>query len=106
MHGDGNTTAFGDGAATSAELDHVDVSGGGALSVAGNANGFQHNIDSHNETTTDDHQRDPHRGLRQPDHASTPTNSHNDTDIAVDIDSHDQTHTDFDSHNTFDNVDV
>jgi hypothetical protein len=103
VHGDGNTTAFGDGDATSAELDHVDVSGGGALSVAGPAAGDQHNIDSHNETSTD---------IRNETHIEDSGNntsdltqdSNNHTDTRVDIDSNDRTHTDFNSHNTFDTV--
>jgi hypothetical protein len=105
VHGDGNTTAFGDGAATSAELDHVEVSGGGALSVAGDANGFQANQDSHDETTTrttnETHIEDSGNL-----HTENTENSNNDTDIRADADSHDRTHTDFNSHNTFDNVDA
>jgi hypothetical protein len=103
VHGDGNTTAFGDGAATSADLDHVDVSGGGALSVAGDANGDQHNTDSHNETTTtntnETHIEDS--GNTTSDYTQ---DSNNHTDTRLDIDSNDRTHTDFNSHNTFDNV--
>ena len=105
VHGDGNTTAFGDGAATSTELDHVDVSGGGALSVAGNANGDQHNIDSHDETSTDIRNETHIEDSGNTTTEST-TDSNNDTDFRSETDSHDRTHTDFNSHNTFDNVDV
>jgi hypothetical protein len=105
VHGDGNTTAFGNGAATSAELDHVDVSGGGALSVAGDASGFQANQDSHDETTTrttnETHIEDSGNL-----HTENTENSNNDTDLRADADSHDRTHNDFQSHNTFDHVDV
>ena len=105
VHGDGNTTAFGDGDATSAKLDHVDVSGGGALSVAGDANGIQANQDSHDETTftTDNETHIEDSGNTTTENTA---NSHNDTDFRSDTDSHDRTHTDFNSHNTFDNVDV
>jgi hypothetical protein len=53
VSGDHNTTAFGSGAANSADIGHASVSGGGALSVAGDATGDQGNFDSHNvqETT-------------------------------------------------------
>jgi hypothetical protein len=105
VHGDGNTTAFGDGAATSAEFDHVNVGGGGALSVAGDANGFQANTDSHDETTT----RTTHETHIEDSgnlHTENTENSNNDTDFRADADSHDRTHTDFQSHNTLDHVDV
>ncbi len=48
VSGDHNTTAFGSGAANSADIGHASVSGGGALSVAGDATGDQGNFDSHN----------------------------------------------------------
>ena len=41
VSGDHNTTAFGSGAANSADIGHASVSGGGALSVAGDATGEQ-----------------------------------------------------------------
>jgi hypothetical protein len=105
VHGDGNTTAFGDGAATSTELDHVDVSGGGALSVAGDANGLQANQDSHDETTT----RTTHETHIEDSgnlHTENTENSNNNTDTRLDVDSNDRTHSDYQSHNTFDHVDV
>ena len=52
VSGDHNTTAFGSGAANSADIGHASVSGGGALSVAGNATGDQGNFDSHNVADT------------------------------------------------------
>ena len=48
VSGDHNTTAFGSGAANSADIGHASVAGGGALSVAGDATGDQGNFDSHN----------------------------------------------------------
>ena len=52
VSGDHNTTAFGSGAANSADIGHASVSGGGALSVAGDALGDQQNTDSHNVQDT------------------------------------------------------
>ena len=65
VHGDGNTTAFGAGDATSANLHNVDVSGGGALSVGGNATGNQHNTGLARHDDDHHDQRDAHRGLGQ-----------------------------------------
>jgi hypothetical protein len=101
VHGDGNTTAFGSGAANSASLHDVNVSDGGALSVAGPAAGFQNTIDSHDhtETTTTDTTHIEDSGNF---HADSTTNSDNDTRDTTTTDDHSRTHTDFDSHNHVD----
>ncbi|HEY0816628.1 MAG TPA: hypothetical protein VGE11_25390 [Pseudonocardia sp.] len=101
VHGDHNTTAFGAGAANSADLHDVSVSNGGALSVAGPANGFQDTTDSHNQTTTtttDTTHIEDSGNL----HADTTTDSDNDLRQSTSTDSHDHTHTDIDSHNHVD----
>ncbi len=101
VHGDGNTTAFGEGAATSADLHHVDVDGGGALSVGGNATGHQQNTDSHDHTstTTTDTTHIEDSGNY---HYEDTQNSHNDTHLRSDQDSHNETtthdHSDNDLH--------
>jgi hypothetical protein len=98
VHGDGNTTAFGQGAANSANLHDVSVSNGGALSVAGPADGFQNTNDSHNhttDTTTTTTSIEDSGNL----HADTTTDSDNHLDQTTSTDSHDHTHNDFDSHN-------
>jgi hypothetical protein len=105
VHGDGNTTAFGSGAATSADLHNVDVSGGGALSVGGNATGDQHNTDSHNHTTTTTTD-ETHISDSGNFHEDVTTNSHNDTSTETHNDSHDETHNDVGSHNDLHNVDL
>ena len=98
VQGDDNTTAFGTGAATSAELGDVDVSGGGALSVAGAATGSQANVDSHDRTTTTTSNE-----TRIEDSGNVSSeitdNSNNETDLRVEQDSHDTTHTDINRHN-------
>jgi hypothetical protein len=101
VHGDGNTTAFGSGAANSANLHDVNVSDGGALSVAGPASGTQNTFDNHNHTsttTTDTTHIEDSGNL----HADTTTNSGNESHETTTTDSHDHTHTDFDSHNHVD----
>jgi hypothetical protein len=65
VSGDHNTTAFGSGAANSADIGHASVSGGGALSVAGDALGDQQNTDSHNVAGGDEHHRRRRRRLVQ-----------------------------------------
>jgi hypothetical protein len=101
VHGDGNTTAFGSGAANSADLHNVNVSDGGALSVAGPANGFQDTTDSHDHTsltTTDTTHIEDSGNL----HADSTTDSNNDLRESTSTDSHDHTHNDIDSHNHVD----
>ena len=85
VHGDGNTTAFGSGAATNADLHDVSVSGGGALSVTDEARGDQHNID---------------------DHTHTSETTSNETHLRADQDSHDHSTTNFQSGNDLDHVDL
>jgi len=77
VSGDHNTTAFGSGAANSADIGHASVSGGGALSVAGDALGDQQNTDSHN--------------------VQEATNT---TDVDVDGSFNDENHTETGSHNS------
>jgi len=77
VSGDHNTTAFGSGAANSADIGHASVSGGGALSVAGDALGDQQNTDSHNVQE-----------------------STNTTDVDVDGSFNDENHTETGSHNS------
>ena len=105
VHGDGNTTAFGEGDATSANLHNVDVSGGGALSVGGNATGNQHNTDSHDSTTTTT-TNETHIEDSGNFHQDVTENSHNDTSSESNTDSHDHTHVDVASHNDLDHVDL
>ncbi len=105
VHGDGNTTAFGQGAATSADLHDVGVSGGGALSVGGDARGDQHNVDSHEHTTntTTDETDISHSGNL---HTEVTDDSNNETHLRADQDSHDHTTTNFQSGNDLDHVDL
>jgi hypothetical protein len=105
VHGDGNTTAFGAGAATSADLHNVDVSGGGALSVGGNASGEQHNTDSHN-TTTDTTTNETHISDSGNFHQDVTEHSNNESSSESHTDSHNETHTDVASHNDLDHVDL
>jgi hypothetical protein len=79
VSGDHNTTAFGSGAANSADIGHASVSGGGALSVAGDALGDQQNTDSHNVQDTS-----------------------NSTEVGVDDSFNVENHTTDDSNNTSD----
>jgi hypothetical protein len=102
VHGDGNTTAFGQGAATSADLHDVHVSGGGALSVGGDARGDQHNTDSHEHTTTTT-THETHIEDSGNVHAELTENSHNDTDVRVEQDSHDH---EFQGHHSPDHLDL
>jgi hypothetical protein len=98
VHGDGNTTAFGSGAANSSSFDHVNVSDGGAVSVGGAAAGTQTTHDSHDITkvSTDTHTNYDHSFTNEVD---TTTDSHNDTHTDQSTDSHDNNHVDFGSHN-------
>ncbi len=98
VHGDHNTTAFGSGAANSADLHDVHVSNGGALSVAGPANGFQDTVDSHNHTTTTttntldiDDSGNTHTDLTE--------DSNNHFRENTSTDSHNHTHNELFSHN-------
>lgn len=101
VHGDHNTTAFGSGAANSANLHDVTVSKGGALSVAGPANGSQNTLDNHSHTTTtttDTTDIDDSGNF----HADTTTNSGNESHQTSTTDSHDHIHNDIASHNHVD----
>jgi hypothetical protein len=99
VSGDHNTTAFGTGAANSADIGHTSVSGGGALSVAGDALGDQHNIDSHDvqdtSTTTEVGVDDSFNNEQH-----SETNSNNTAESHTSTDSHDvdQNHVLSDNH--------
>jgi hypothetical protein len=101
VSGDDNTTAFGDGDANNASFEDVEVGGGGAISVGGNASGSYDVDDSFNEseetTTNNTHFED---SFNQ-DNDST-ENSHNDTDTDIDTDSHNESVSHVGSHNTVD----
>ena len=103
VQGDHNTTAFGTGAANSADIDHVSVSGGGALSVGGNASGDQHNTDSHNTTeTTDTTKVDIDHSFNT--HEEATIDSHNSDESHTSTDSHNVDHEDLLSHNSLTDV--
>jgi hypothetical protein len=87
VNGDHNTTAFGIGDANSADIEHASVSGGGALSVAGQATGDQGNTDSHNIQETTDATRLGVDGSFNTE-SDTETGSHNTTDTHLSADSH------------------
>ena len=99
VSGDHNTTAFGSGAANSADIGHASVSGGGALSVAGDATGDQQNTDSHTVDETTDTTRVGIDGSFNTDEHSE-TGSHNSSDTHLSTDSHnvDETHVLSDNH--------
>ncbi len=87
VSGDHNTTAFGSGAANSADIDHASVSGGGALSVGGQAAGEQHNSDNHDVHDTDNTTKvDIDHSFNEHDEATT--GSHNSSDSHYSADSH------------------
>jgi hypothetical protein len=98
VSGDHNTTAFGTGAANSADIDHASVSNGGALSVGDAATGTQNTADSHNVSETSTSTDTDVDGSFNA-HADDTTNSHNNADLHNSTDSHDTTHTDVLSHN-------
>jgi hypothetical protein len=101
VSGDDNTTAFGDGDANNASFEDVEVGGGGAISVGGDASGSYDVDDSFNEseeTTTNN--TDFEDSFNQ-DNDST-ENSHNDTDTDIDTDSHNESVSHVGSHNTVD----
>ncbi|MCF7552032.1 hypothetical protein [Pseudonocardia sp. WMMC193] len=102
--GDDNTTAFGDGDATSADVHGVSVSGGGAFSVTGPATGDYDVTDSGNTTTVTDTTTteisdsgntdvDSSYSYTQDDHSETNTNvgnevhdgSHNTSDLEINV---------------------
>ena len=105
VHGDGNTTAFGQGAATHADLHNVDVDGGGALSVTGEAHGNQANTDTnvHTSEHTDNETHIEHSGNLDTDYTQ---DSNNETHLRADSDSHDHSTTNFQSGNELDHVDL
>jgi hypothetical protein len=74
------------------------VSGGGALSIGGAANGSQHNTDSHDHTSTtvtDTTHIEDSNNL----HEDTTSDSNNHTHESTSTDSHDHNTTEIDSHN-------
>jgi hypothetical protein len=93
VSGDHNTTAFGSGAANSADIEHASVSGGGALSVAGDALGNQQNEDSHNVQDTSNTTDVDVDGSFNTEN-TTESGSHNTSDTNLSTDSHnvDQNH--------------
>jgi hypothetical protein len=96
--GDGNTVAFGDGAANSASFDDVDVSRGGALSVGSTATGDYDVNDSFNELdSTIKNSAEFDRSFN--DETDTATDSFNEFSSETDVDSHDSVHMDDRSHN-------
>jgi hypothetical protein len=103
VHGDGNTTAFASGAANSADLDGVRVSGGSALSVGDEATGDQHNIDDHTQTsntlTSNTHYEDSGNFTNE-----NTENSGNENHLRVDADSNDHTVNHFQSDNEFHDI--
>jgi hypothetical protein len=87
VNGDHNTTAFGSGAANSATVDHASASGGGALSVGGQATGEQHNTDNHEVHETDNTTKvDIDHSFNE--HDDTTTGSHNNNEDHFASDSH------------------
>ena len=100
VSGDNNTTAFGDGDANNASFEDVEVGGGGAISVGGDADGSYSADDSFNETETTTTDNTHFEDSFNEDNDET-SNSHNDTDTDVDSDSHNTTHNDSNSHNEF-----
>jgi hypothetical protein len=99
--GDGNTVAFGNGDANRASFDDVDVSRGGALSVAGNAAGDYDVDDSFNDTATTTRNSTEFDGSFNTDN-DTATDSFNEFSSETDLDSHNTTNTDYQSHNDVD----
>jgi hypothetical protein len=103
VHGDGNTTAFASGAANSADLDGVRVSGGSALSVGERATGNQANEDDHTHTnntvTNENHFEDSGNFTTE-----NTEDSNNDLHLRVHEDSNHHTVNHFNSDNTFDGV--
>ncbi len=103
VSGDHNTTAFGSGAANSADIGHASVSGGGALSVAGDATGDQGNFDSHNvaeATNTTDVDVDGSFNTEN----TTESGSHNTSETHLSTDSNNVEETHVLSHNDVQDV--
>jgi hypothetical protein len=99
VSGDHNTTAFGTGAANSADIGHASVSGGGALSVAGDALGDQHNIDSHNvQETTNTTDVGVDDSFNSEQHSETDSNNTSDSHTSTDSHNVDQNHVLSDNH--------
>jgi hypothetical protein len=101
VSGDHNTTAFGTGAANSADIDHASVSNGGALSVGDAATGTQNTADSHNVNDTSTSTSTDVDGSFNT-HADQTLASHNTADTDTSTDDHSTTHNDAFSHNTTD----
>jgi hypothetical protein len=101
INGDGNTAAFGDGNANNASFDDVHVGGGGAISVGGNASGSYDVDDSFNETetTTTNHTEFDDSFNQDNDHTD---GSFNESHSDVDVDSHNESVSHFQSDNNVD----
>jgi hypothetical protein len=100
VSGDNNTTAFGDGDANNASFEDVEVGGGGAISVGGNASGSYDVDDSFNDTDTTTTTHNEFEDSFNEDNDDT-RDSFNESHQDNDTDSHDSTHTDSNSHNEF-----
>jgi hypothetical protein len=99
VSGDHNTTAFGSGAANSADIDHASVSGGGALSVGAEATGEQHNTDDHQvNESTDTTKVDIDHSFNE--HDESTVGSHNSNDGHFSADSHSEVDNNVQSDNT------
>jgi hypothetical protein len=98
INGDDNTAAFGNGDANNTSLHDVQVSDGGALAVGGNATGQQDIDGSFNDTTTTTENTTEFDNSFNQDNDSA-TDSFNESHSETDVDSHDSTHTDVQSHN-------
>ncbi|WP_433285708.1 IniB N-terminal domain-containing protein [Pseudonocardia sp. CA-142604] len=98
VSGDDNTLAFGDGDADRSALNDVGVNHGGALSVGDTATGDYDANGSFNDTDASTRSSTEFDGSFTTDNDAA-SDSFNEADTDVDIDSHDTTHTDVQSHN-------
>ncbi|WP_433277113.1 IniB N-terminal domain-containing protein [Pseudonocardia xinjiangensis] len=98
ISGDDNTAAFGDGDANSTSFEDVSVNNGGAIAVGGDADGSSDVDGSFNDTTTETHTSTEYDDSFNEDNDTT-SGSFNDSHSSTDVDSHDTTHNDVDSHN-------
>jgi hypothetical protein len=93
VSGDHNTTAFGSGAANSADIGHASVSGGGALSVAGEATGDQGNLDSHDVAeTTNTTDVDVDGSVNTEDHSESGSHNTSETHLSTDSNNVEENH--------------
>jgi len=105
VHGDGNTTAFGRGDATHANLHDVDVDGGGALSLTDAANGNQSNTDV-NVHTSDITSHETHIDDSGNQSTDFTQDSGNETHLQAHQETSEQTTNNFQSGNHLDDVDL